>query len=128
MHYCTDPSISLETECVGSFINSSGEEIQREWQTLSYNFDNIFNAILTLFDVSTLEAWPVYMMGAVDGVKHGHAMKRDYNPAASIFYIAYIFITNFFIINLYLGAFIKRFNDTKELERLSSYQKTKSNE
>ncbi|OMJ69330.1 hypothetical protein SteCoe_32973 [Stentor coeruleus] len=114
MYYCTDSLIVLESECVGVFVNENGEVVARDWQTLSYNFDNIFNAMLTLFDVSTLEAWPSYLLGIVDGVSQGHAMVRDYNPIAALFYIAYIFITNFFIMNLYLGAVIKKFNEIQQ--------------
>ena len=77
-------------------------EVGREWTGSPYNFDNIGNAMLTLFSISTLEAWPSYMYAAVDGVEPGHAQKRDANQFAAIFYITFIFITNFFIMNLSL--------------------------
>lgn len=114
MFYCTDLNIQMENECFGDFIDASGSITAREWRELSYNFDNIFNAILTLFDISTLEAWPSYLVGAVDGVSPQRAMIRDYNPAAALFYIVYIFIMNFFIMNLYLGTIIKKFNEIQQ--------------
>ena len=127
MFYCTDPNISLESECIGNFVDSSGNFTQREWRELSYNFDNIFSAVLTLFDLSTLEAWPTYLVAAVDGVGAHRAMIRNYNPTAALFYIAYIFIMNFFIMNLYLGTIISKFNEVQQeldgSEFLSNEQK-----
>lgn len=127
MYYCTDSNIIWQNECYGNFIDSSGRVIIREWRTLSYNFDNIFNAMLTLFDVSTLEKWPLYLDATVDGVGEHRARIRDYNPAAALFYIFYIFVSDFFIMNLYLGTVVKKFNEIqKELdgsEFLSASQK-----
>ena len=114
MFYCTDPSILIDSECLGSFIDSGGNIAKRQWRELSYNFDNIFSAVLTLFDLSTLEDWPSYLVGAVDGVAAHRAMVRDHNPAAALFYIVYIFIMCFFIMNLYLGTIIKKFNEIQQ--------------
>jgi hypothetical protein len=114
MFSCSDPNINLQDDCKGFFVNDFGVKVKREWQDAPYNFDNIGNAMLTLFSISTLEAWPNYMYAAVDGVSPGHSQKRDANQSAAIFYITFIFITNFFIMNLYLGAVIKKFNEIQE--------------
>ena len=50
------------------------------------------------------------MYGVVDGVGPGNAMSRDHNQAAALFYMFYIFLVNFFIINLYLGTIVRNFN------------------
>lgn len=31
---------------------------EREWKNADFNFDNVPNALLTLFAVSTFEGWP----------------------------------------------------------------------
>ena len=113
MYSCNDSLIELQDDCKGTFV-VDGMSLHREWIGSPYNFDNIGNAMLTLFSISTLEAWPSYMYAAVDGVEPGHAQKRDANQFAAIFYITFIFITNFFIMNLYLGAVIKKFNEIQE--------------
>lgn len=114
MYSCTDPFINLESECFGNFIYADGKVGTRMWVTVPYNFDNIFQAILTLFSISTLEAWPTYMYAAVDGVAAGISQKRDYNQYAALYYISFIFLTDFFIMNLYLGAVVKKFNEIQE--------------
>ena len=114
MYSCNDPNILLETECFGNFINNLGQEESRQWISAPYNYDNFSQAILTLFSISTLASWPTYMYAVVDGVGQGIAEKRDYNQYAAIFYIVFIFLTDFFIMNLYLGAVIKKFNEIQE--------------
>ena len=34
------------------------QEKQREWKRHDFNFDNVGNAMLTLFTVMTFEGWP----------------------------------------------------------------------
>ena len=38
-----------------------------KWRTRDMNFNNIFNAMLTLFILSTIEGWPNYMYEFIDG-------------------------------------------------------------
>lgn len=117
MYYCTDPLIASSAECKGTYIDPNGEESLRSWITLPYHFDNVYNAILTLFSVSVGGAWTDYMYGIVDAVGPGEPMVRDNNQLAALFYVSYIFLVNFFIMNLYLGAIITNFNAIqKELD------------
>lgn len=117
MYYCTDPNILTESECKGSFFNSDGEEFVRSWRTLPYHFNHIFNGILTLFCVSAGAGWSDYMYAQVDAVGPGLGMKRDFNQVAALFYVGFIFLVNFFIMNLYLGAIVTNFNAIqKELD------------
>ncbi|OMJ67418.1 hypothetical protein SteCoe_35428 [Stentor coeruleus] len=117
MYYCSDPNITTEADCVGEFININGEAFVRSWRTLPYHFDNVANSILTLFCVSVGAGWSNYMYAIVDGVGPGVTMKRDYNQLSSLFYVAFIFLVNFFIMNLYLGAIVTNFNTIqKELD------------
>lgn len=69
--------------------------------------------MLILIEVSTLEMWPDYMYKSVDAVGIGHAPEVDYNPYASLFYVSFIFVITFFIMNLYVGGVTKKFNDIK---------------
>lgn len=117
MYYCTDPNIVLQTECIGYFTDSNGNPGFRSWRTVSYNFDNVFYGMLALFFVSANGSWPSYMYAVVDAVGPGRAMSRDYNQAAGLFYIFYIFFVNYFIMVLFLGAIVTNFNAIqKELD------------
>ena len=69
-HCCSDPTHMYmvgmaETwggdpalECVGNFTDlTTGEVLPRVWESTLPNFDNIGQALLTLFEVTTLEDW-----------------------------------------------------------------------
>lgn len=43
------------------------------------NYDNVFYALLTLFEVSTLEQWPDIMYTTIDGVGKHRGPSRDHN-------------------------------------------------
>lgn len=37
-----------------------------EWKNFGWNFDNIFNALTSLFVLSSFEGWPNIMFSAMD--------------------------------------------------------------
>ena len=69
---CTDPNVDNEDDCYGLYVNpSTGIIVTREWRNSNFHFDNIFMAMLTLFEICSLEMWPDYMYLAVDAVGPG---------------------------------------------------------
>ena len=66
---CTDPNIDDEDDCIGVYIAPEAGIIKnRRWRNSDYNFDNVLNSMLTLFEISTLEQWPDYMYKAIAAV------------------------------------------------------------
>lgn len=102
---CSDGSYSSEDEC---------KENGNDWENADANFDNIFNSILLLFEVSTLEMWPDYMYRALDSTEPGKGPSKDHSPWAALYFVAFIFCLTFIIMNLYVGAVIKKFNEIQE--------------
>ena len=97
---------------------------ENQWVNSDVNFDNIFDSMLTLFEISTLEMWPDFMYNAVDTTGPGEPMERDKNQLAGLYFVAFIFVTVFFIMNLYVGAVINKFNEIqKELDGSSFLNK-----
>uniref|UniRef100_A0A915J334 Ion transport domain-containing protein n=1 Tax=Romanomermis culicivorax TaxID=13658 RepID=A0A915J334_ROMCU len=62
--YCTDATKIFKDECQGWFVDYPGNDVsrpvlkQREWLRYDFHFDNIHNAMMALFTVSTFEGWP----------------------------------------------------------------------
>lgn len=58
--------ILLSNSCRGYFIEYEEGMIdrpvksEREWSNYRFHYDNVFNALLTLFTVQTFEGWPGY--------------------------------------------------------------------
>lgn len=48
--------------------------------------------------------WPDYMYPCVDVVGPGKVGERDKTPGMTIFFIIFIFLTTFFIMNLFVGV------------------------
>lgn len=56
-HSCEMPELDSKKTC---------EEYGYEWKASDANFDNVLEAMMTLFIVSSLEGWPDIMYKAVD--------------------------------------------------------------
>jgi len=84
------------------------------WKSIdSGHFDSIFYAILTLFEVSTMEGWVNVMFFNIDAVSHNHAPIKDYNRWLCLYIISFIFIGSFVMTNLFVGVLIDRYNNIR---------------
>eukprot|EP00931_Biecheleriopsis_adriatica_P029753 TRINITY_DN17609_c4_g1_i1.p1 TRINITY_DN17609_c4_g1~~TRINITY_DN17609_c4_g1_i1.p1 ORF type:complete len:1956 (-),score=450.68 TRINITY_DN17609_c4_g1_i1:314-6181(-) len=84
-------------------------------QTLSQNFDNVWSAMLTLFEISSTEGWADVMYAACDSVAEYTQPIRDYQQwVFAPFFVAYMTFSNMFIINLSVGVIVDKFMDLKQ--------------
>ena len=100
----------------GAFASSCSPTFLRtEWRTpTNYNFDHIGASMLVLFETATLEMWLDVMYHAVDAVDEGFHPRANHNPGAAIFFVVFIVIGAFFVMNLFVGVTIDKFNEMKE--------------
>ncbi|KAG9353089.1 hypothetical protein JZ751_017665 [Albula glossodonta] len=89
---------------------------KREWINNDLNFDNVLNGMLALFTVSTFEGWPQLLYKAIDS--HTEDMGPIYNNRIeiSIFFIVYIILIAFFMMNIFVGFVIVTFQEQGEQE------------
>ena len=80
----------------------------------SYSFDNTAVAMLTLFEVASLELWLDVMYTAADVRGVGLAPVRDSNPVAVFFFMAFIMLASFFILNLFVSVVAENFAKMKQ--------------
>ena len=90
------------------------------WKNKQSNFDNIGNSILTLFEMATLEMWLDVMYDGVDARGVDIQPIRDYNMWMCIFFVLFIVVGGFFVINLFVGVTIDKFNEMKEKQEGNS--------
>ena len=102
--FCLDISIDNEADCVGSFVKDDCP-VDREWWTTSASFNNIGASILTLMEVCTLEGWSAYMYFFV--FKIG-------NPAPAFYFIIWVLVSAFFLLNLFIGIVFQEFQAASE--------------
>uniref|UniRef100_UPI00398F61F7 voltage-dependent L-type calcium channel subunit alpha-1D n=1 Tax=Pristiophorus japonicus TaxID=55135 RepID=UPI00398F61F7 len=119
---CTDEAKQLPEECKGTYILYKDGEVDhpvirdRVWHNSDYNFDNVLAAMMALFTVSTFEGWPALLYKAIDS--NGENIGPIYNNRVeiSIFFIIYIIIIAFFMMNIFVGFVIVTFQEQGELE------------
>ena len=122
MHECSDPLITNRLACTGHFVTSMTDQgvalfERRHWRPGRYgNFDNIGWAMLTLFEVATLELWTKIMYQSIDAVSVDEAPQRDHNMFVGLFFVGFVVIGSFFILNLFVGFVIFNFAKVKAEE------------
>ncbi|XP_058855858.1 voltage-dependent L-type calcium channel subunit alpha-1D-like isoform X1 [Acipenser ruthenus] len=119
---CTDEAKTCPEECKGTYIVYKDGDVnhpmvrQRIWHNSDYNFDNVLTAMMALFTVSTFEGWPALLYKAIDS--NGENVGPVYNNRVeiSIFFIIYIIIIAFFMMNIFVGFVIVTFQEQGEKE------------
>jgi hypothetical protein len=102
----------------GTFTSTCEPRLEgHEWRKPeNYNFDNIGASMLVLFETATLEMWLEVMYHSVDAVEEGTQPRLNHNEGAALFYVVFIIIGAFFVMNLFVGVTIDKFNEMKETQ------------
>ncbi|XP_053618976.1 voltage-dependent calcium channel type D subunit alpha-1-like isoform X2 [Plodia interpunctella] len=116
---CNDVTKLTEKECKGSYlIYKNGEPTieDREWVNNKFNFDDVLSGMLTLFTVSTFEGWPGLLSTSMDSNKEDMGPIENSRPLVAFFYISYIIVIAFFMVNIFVGFVIVTFQKEGEQE------------
>eukprot|EP01062_Namystynia_karyoxenos_P079240 TRINITY_DN8319_c1_g3_i1.p1 TRINITY_DN8319_c1_g3~~TRINITY_DN8319_c1_g3_i1.p1 ORF type:complete len:2368 (+),score=863.33 TRINITY_DN8319_c1_g3_i1:64-7104(+) len=84
------------------------------WMNYNSNFDDIFAAFVTLFEISSLEGWVQVMYLGIDTVGPYQAPRRDNSPFAALYFLIFVVFGAFFIINMFIGVLIDTYYNEKE--------------
>eukprot|EP00754_Rhynchopus_humris_P012755 Rhum_TRINITY_DN14303_c21_g1::Rhum_TRINITY_DN14303_c21_g1_i1::g.80076::m.80076/K21862/DSC1, NaCP60E; voltage-gated cation channel len=87
--------------------------LQREWRNTRFNFDNVGESFLTLFQVSFAETWADILWLGVDSHSVEESVRgpraENRHPANALFFVTFMVVGNFFALNLFIGLLIDRF-------------------
>uniref|UniRef100_A0A3P9K0K3 Voltage-dependent L-type calcium channel subunit alpha n=1 Tax=Oryzias latipes TaxID=8090 RepID=A0A3P9K0K3_ORYLA len=117
---CTDEAKSSQE--VGTYIVYKDGDVnqptmqRRVWHNSDFNFDNVLMAMMALFTVSTFEGWPALLYKAIDSNRENFGPIYNYRVEISIFFIIYIIIIAFFMMNIFVGFVIVTFQEQGEKE------------
>ncbi|OAD53497.1 Voltage-dependent calcium channel type D subunit alpha-1 [Eufriesea mexicana] len=120
--YCTDASKMTKDECQGTYLEFENGNInkpvmkERNWGQNRFHFDDVAKAMLTLFTVSTFEGWPSLLDVSIDSNKEDHGPIHNFRPIVAAYYIIYIIIIAFFMVNIFVGFVIVTFQNEGEQE------------
>ncbi|XP_077791306.1 voltage-dependent L-type calcium channel subunit alpha-1C isoform X10 [Podarcis muralis] len=122
LYSCTDSSKQTEAECRGNFITYKDGEVSqpiiqaRSWENSKFDFDNVLTAMMALFTVSTFEGWPELLYRSIDSHMEDVGPIYNHRVEISIFFIIYIIIIAFFMMNIFVGFVIVTFQEQGEQE------------
>ena len=120
---CTDGEVVLQHGCGGTFVDAeSGEMVLQEWAPPEWGFDNIVEAVITLFEVSTLERWLDIMYLCIDAVGVGHAPSELNSPMMGLFFITFIMFGSFFMLELFVSAIVAAYTMMNEESDGTAFQ------
>jgi hypothetical protein len=86
-----------------------------EWvMVVPQNFNNVIQGIALLFEIATTEGWVDVMYAAIDQRGIDTQPIRDSNMLWAIFFIFFLIIGAFFLLELFVGVTIDNFNKIRE--------------
>ena len=115
--YCDEDVIKYnfgktECECYPGLI----------WWNSVLNFDHVFEALHSLFCISTLSGWNYVMYDAVDSTSYQQALKLDNRPEACLYFALIVVLCAFFSLNLIVSVIVDKFNEIKDEKDGSAFQ------
>ncbi|XP_067324071.1 voltage-dependent L-type calcium channel subunit alpha-1S isoform X2 [Anolis sagrei] len=119
---CTDITKLTASECNGhyiTYVDADPTQVvlkERIWHHNEFHFDNVFSAMMSLFTVSTFEGWPKLLYIAIDTHTEDMGPIYNYRMGIAIFFIIYIILIAFFMMNIFVGFVIVTFQEQGETE------------
>ncbi|XP_054746132.1 voltage-dependent calcium channel type D subunit alpha-1-like [Anastrepha obliqua] len=119
---CSDGSKMLREECFGTYLFYEDGDVhkprlmERIWSRNKFHFDDVAKAMLTLFTVSTFEGWPALLYVSIDSNVENNGPIHNFRPIVAAYYIIYIIVIAFFMVNIFVGFVIVTFQNEGEQE------------
>lgn len=85
-----------------------------QWANAEQNFDNVVHAMLTLFEIASLEMWldPLYAaMDLPDNI--GQQPIRNQSPWWALYFVLFVIIGAFLVVNMFIGVVVDNFEKAK---------------
>jgi hypothetical protein len=87
------------------------------WERYDHNFDNVVEAYISLFVVSSLEGWPDVCAQALDMTDLDQGPEFEASPAMMVYFVAFILIGSFFLLNFFTGVLFLKFTQAQKEEQ-----------
>ncbi|CAF2632343.1 unnamed protein product [Rotaria sp. Silwood2] len=96
------------------------------WQNQQYNFDHLGQALLTLFVLSSKDGWVQIMYNGIDAVDVEMQPIRNYSESKLIYFISFILIVSFFVLNMFVGVVVENFHKCRAQQELEEETQNKA--
>ncbi|XP_056626587.1 voltage-dependent T-type calcium channel subunit alpha-1G isoform X1 [Triplophysa dalaica] len=138
----------------GKFFVCQGEDIRNitnksdcfqanyKWVRHKYNFDNLGQALMSLFVLASKDGWVDIMYDGLDAVGVDQQPVMNHNPWMLLYFISFLLIVAFFVLNMFVGVVVENFHkcrrhqeaeeaklrEEKRLKRMEKKRRSKEKE
>uniref|UniRef100_A0A8B9LFA6 Calcium channel, voltage-dependent, T type, alpha 1H subunit a n=1 Tax=Astyanax mexicanus TaxID=7994 RepID=A0A8B9LFA6_ASTMX len=85
-----------------------------KWVPRKYNFDNLGQALMSLFVLSCKDGWVNIMYDGLDAVGVDQQPVRNHNPWMLLYFISFLLIVSFFVLNMFVGVVVENFHKCRQ--------------
>uniref|UniRef100_A0A8C1XJK1 Calcium channel, voltage-dependent, T type, alpha 1H subunit a n=1 Tax=Cyprinus carpio TaxID=7962 RepID=A0A8C1XJK1_CYPCA len=85
-----------------------------KWIRRKYNFDNLGQALMSLFVLSCKDGWVNIMYDGLDAVGVDMQPERNHNPWMLLYFISFLLIVSFFVLNMFVGVVVENFHKCRQ--------------
>ncbi|TSK14715.1 Voltage-dependent T-type calcium channel subunit alpha-1G [Bagarius yarrelli] len=113
-----------------------------KWVRHKYNFDNLGQALMSLFVLASKDGWVDIMYDGLDAVGVDQQPIMNHNPWMLLYFISFLLIVAFFVLNMFVGVVVENFHkcrrhqeaeeakrrEEKRLKRMEKKRRSKEKE
>uniref|UniRef100_UPI00398E85C5 voltage-dependent T-type calcium channel subunit alpha-1H n=1 Tax=Pristiophorus japonicus TaxID=55135 RepID=UPI00398E85C5 len=85
-----------------------------KWVRRKYNFDNLGQALMSLFVLSSKDGWVNIMYHGLDAIGIDKQPQRNHNPWMLLYFISFLLIVSFFVLNMFVGVVVENFHKCRQ--------------
>ncbi|XP_037836555.1 voltage-dependent T-type calcium channel subunit alpha-1G isoform X4 [Kryptolebias marmoratus] len=85
-------------------------QANHKWVRHKYNFDNLGQALMSLFVLASKDGWVDIMYNGLDAVGVDQQPKMNHNPWMLLYFISFLLIVAFFVLNMFVGVVVENFH------------------
>ncbi|XP_078799389.1 voltage-dependent T-type calcium channel subunit alpha-1I isoform X1 [Oryzias latipes] len=85
-----------------------------KWVHHKYNFDNLGQALMSLFVLASKDGWVNIMYHGLDAVGIDQQPITNNNPWMLLYFISFLLIVSFFVLNMFVGVVVENFHKCRQ--------------
>nr|XP_045595060.1 voltage-dependent T-type calcium channel subunit alpha-1I-like [Procambarus clarkii] len=108
-YYCDGPNLKniiTKTDCLAIKGNL--------WLNRKYNFDDLGQALMSLFVLSSKDGWVNIMYTGLDAVGVDMQPIENYSQWRLLYFISFLLLVGFFVLNMFVGVVVENFHRCRE--------------
>ncbi|XP_018494325.1 voltage-dependent T-type calcium channel subunit alpha-1H [Galendromus occidentalis] len=108
-YYCEGPDVKdvkSKADC--------GAKPGYQWVNRKYNFDNLGQALMALFVLSSKDGWVDIMYSGLDAVGEDLQPIENFNEWRLLYFISFLLLVAFFVLNMFVGVVVENFHRCRE--------------